>query len=100
MFAMTASYDNTSKIDLIIGQDDVFYVLSDTFFDSRVEWLEYYAESRRLEFILEEGEIRNFSIPVEEGLATRLEHQTAAILLKGTMDKIEEHGGYTLIVHR
>ena len=46
-------------------------------FDQELSWLEYDLDSSKLDFVMEDGDIRNFGIPVEPGLAKYLQNAPA-----------------------
>lgn len=97
---MTWRHDNIGILDLAIGQAGTFFVFGDKFFNKPVSWLEYDVAKRSLDFIMEDGEVRNYGQEIDPDMAVHLERQTHAVLIRGTKDDIREHGGYTLIVHR
>ena len=97
---MTWTHDNIALMDLAIGQSGSFYVFSDKFFDKPVGWLEYDAARRSLDFIMEDGEVRNYGQEVDAEMAIHLERQSHAMLIRGTKEDVQSYAGYTLIVHR
>lgn len=100
MYTAETPKNNISKLDLMIGASGAFYVFSDFFFNKPVSWLEYDVNRRSLDFIMEDGEVRNYGQPVDDALAVHLERQSHAMLVRGSVNDVKEHAGYTLIVHR
>lgn len=52
-------------VDLFIHKGSEICILHDRPFAKTVSWLEYDQNTNRVDFIMEDGDIRNFGIPVD-----------------------------------
>lgn len=71
-------------------------------FDQELSWLEYDLDSSKLDFVMEDGDIRNFGIPVDPGLAKYLQNAFQVLMILVDKDTSDNIGGdyYPLIIHR
>lgn len=68
----TPHYDEAVNVEIVIGQSGAPYVIYDRPFNKPLSWFEYDTASRRLEFVMEDGELRNFGVPVLPDIAQHL----------------------------
>lgn len=60
--------DMGMNLDLIVSDRAEICVFHDKPFSKILSWLEYDSRTNRVDFIMEDGDIRNFGIPVEAKL--------------------------------
>lgn len=68
----------------------------------RLSWLEFDLSTNRLDFVMEDGEMKNFGIPVHPQLAKLMQnvHQIFMCLFDEKTETIIEGYSYPLVVHR
>lgn len=87
------------ELDLCVHTADRIFIFHDRPFSKTLSWLEYDLDSNRLEFVMEDGELRNFGIPVEKSLGMYLQnhHVICVALRSGT--KVVSDMTLPLITH-
>lgn len=94
--------DMDMEVELVVNERAEAMVLHDKPFTKSLSWLEYDLDTSKLDFIMNDGDIRNFGIPVDPKLAKYL--QNAFQVLMVHMDKKSgepvEGDFYPLIIHR
>lgn len=60
------------NVEIVIGQSGAAYITYDQPFNKPLSWFEYDVATSRLEFVMEDGELRNFGIPVARDIAPHL----------------------------
>lgn len=90
------------KAELIVNDRAEAMVLHDKPFDKELSWLEYDLDTSRLEFIMEDGDVRDFGLPVDPQLAKYMQnaHQVLMVLVDEKTKEHEEEGYLPLIIHR
>ena len=56
--------DMEIELDMCVAANETVCVLYDKSFVKELSWIEYDAEDARIDFIMEDGDIRNFGFPV------------------------------------
>lgn len=96
------SPDMDVHVELIVNDRAEAMVFHNKPFSAKLSWLEYDLDSSKLDFILEDGELRNFGIPVHPSLAKYMQN-AFQVLMVHMDEKTGEplDGGYLpLIIHR
>jgi hypothetical protein len=60
---------------LMRGPDDQIYILHDTPFSKALSWVEYNPQNGKIAFVMDDGEIRDFGIPVDKKFTVMLSAQ-------------------------
>jgi len=90
------------KVELIVNEVAEAFVYHDGPFKKDLSWLEYDLDSHRLDFIMDDGDMRNFGIPVNPQLEKYLQNSFQVLVVQ--MDMLEKKevtkNYYPLIIHR
>lgn len=93
--------DPTFKVDIVVSDIGKVAVYHSRPFRKKLAWLEFDLETRRMAFIMDDGDARDFGAPVPGHLAKNMQnaHQVLMVLLD---EAGEPKAGqyYPLIVHR
>ncbi len=94
--------DRDMKVELAVNDRAEAIVFHSKHFTYPLAWLEFDLDSNRLDFILKNGELRNFGIPVRPDLAKYMQNAFQILMVymdEKTGEPIE--GGYfPLMIHR
>lgn len=97
---MQAPREDVVNVNLVIGESGAAYVVCDQAFDKPVAHLEFNARRASLEFVMSDGEIRNFGVPVSRDISQSFMDQTLVTMILMADNEIEFHTDYPLVVHR
>ena len=76
------------------------WIFHDKPFTKTLSWIEYDLTNNRLDFILEDGDIRNFGIPVDPSFRPYLQNsQVLPVMLTDRNDEPVDGETYPLIIH-
>lgn len=94
--------DGDMKVELVVNDRAEAAVLHNKPFTKKLSWLEFDLDSNRLDFVMNDGDIRNFGIPVHPNLAKYMQNAFQVLMVEvdektGNRDK--EHY-MPLIIHR
>lgn len=88
--------------ELLINERAQAFVLHDKPFNDEISWFEFHLDTNRLEFIMEDGDIRDFGMSIDPNLSKYL--QNAYVILTVMVDantgEYTEEEHYPLIIHR
>lgn len=93
--------DMRIEVYMALGDDDNVYIIHDKPFQKTLSWIEYDSEEHKLDFIMEDGDLRDFGIPVNPSFQPHLINtETIAVaevdngvLKNGGMFPLMKHGG-------
>jgi hypothetical protein len=94
--------DEGVKVELVVNDRAEAAVLHSKPFSKELSWLEFDLDSNKLDFILEDGELRTFGIPVHPDLSKYLQNAFQVLMVEvdeKTGDRDNEHY-MPLIIHR
>jgi hypothetical protein len=102
LFNEGVSPEQGMKVELYVNDKAQALVLHNMPFKKKLSWLEYDLTSSHLNFVLENGDIRNFGIPVHPNLARYLQNsfQILLVLVDEELGKQVNGDYYPLIIHR
>lgn len=94
--------DPNFKIDLIINDTAEVYVFHNKPFTKKLSWLEFDLDDSRLDFIMNDGDLRNFGAKVPEHLSKHMHnaYQVMMVLMDEETGQPKSGGYFPLIVHR
>ena len=99
---MALSAPDDVKVELVVNDKAEAFVFHNKAFKKKLSWLEYDLDGSKLEFIMNDGDIRNFGIPVDPQLAKYLQNAFQVLMVQ--MDEATgepvEGNYYPLIIHR
>lgn len=92
--------DNVVNVDLVIDEAGDAFVICDRAFNKSIGWFEYDHQKASLDFVMDDGETRNYGIPVARDIQPYfLQHTQLTYVLKST-DGGEDYASHALIVHK
>ena len=94
--------DHDIKVELIVNDRAEAMVLHDKPFFKELAWLEFNLDDHKLEFIMDDGDIRNFGIPIDPDLSKYLQNSFQVLMVEMNEETGEPtEGAYLpLIIHR
>lgn len=94
--------DKDFKVELVVNPDAKTFVFHTKPFRKKLSWLEFDLNDNRLDFVTQDGDVRNFGLPVSPELAKYMQNASRVLLVlmdEETGEALE--GAYVpLIVHR
>lgn len=95
----THNPDMDIALHYALGEDGLIWLYHDKPFSKALSWIEYDLENSRIDFILEDGDFRNFGIPIDRAYARHLQnmHSIPVILREG--QNVLDGEYYPLIIH-
>ncbi len=102
--AATATLGLGADIDMgvyfVVGDGPEAVVFHDQPFSKPLSWIEYDIETSRLDFILEDGDIRNFGIPIDRKFNVYMQNLHTISVVRQDAGECVEGYKFPLIVHR
>jgi hypothetical protein len=88
------------EVHCVIGDGPSIWIFHDKPFSKILSWIEYDLTTSRLDFVLEDGDIRNFGIPIDRMFGAHMQNvHTIPVVLRNNDDMLAGDN-YPLIVHR
>jgi hypothetical protein len=96
------SPDTKMKVRLVVNERAEAFIFHDKPFGKKLSWLEYDLDTHRLDFIMNDGDVRNFGIPVDPKLEKHLQNsfQVLMVLMDEEKKQPVEGDYYPLVIHR
>ena len=90
------------RLEISVMKDGKVCVFHSKPFKNDISWLEYDVNENRLDFILDDGEVRNLGFPVKPTIAANMQnsHQILLILLDDETGEAKEGFYIPLIIHQ
>lgn len=102
--AVTASIGLGADVDMgvyfLVADGPEAVVFHDQPFSKRLSWIEYDLETSRLDFILEDGDIRNFGIAIDSKFRVYMQNLHTISVVRQDAGECVEGFKFPLIVHR
>jgi len=57
--------DQDVEVYMVLGEDNYVYILHDAPFAKTISWIEYDEMIQKIDFIMEDGDLRNFKVSVD-----------------------------------
>ena len=94
--------DPDFKVDLVINDTAEVYVFHNKPFEKTLSWLEFDLDTYRLDFIMNDGDLRHFGAKVPEHLAKHMHnaYQVMMVLMDEKTGQPKSGGYFPLIIHR
>ncbi len=95
------SYNDAMDMDIycIIGDGPTVCIFHTLPFNNTLSWVEYDITGSRLDFIMEDGEIRNFGIPIDRKFSAYIKNTyTVPVVLRQNGEAVAGYE-YPLIQH-
>lgn len=99
MEASAVYSDMDMKVHCVLDDEAIIWIFHDKPFLKTLSWIEYDLGSSRIDFVLEDGDIRNFGVPVDRRFGRYLQnmHSISVVLKNGS--KVIDGEVYPLIMH-
>lgn len=96
------SPDGKMKVELVVNEIAEAFVFHDRPFEKELSWLEYDLDQHRLDFIMDDGDMRDFGLPVNPELEKYLQNSFQVLVVLMDMEEKKEVAKtyYPLILHR
>jgi hypothetical protein len=93
--------DMDMKLDCFVSENADVCVFHDKPFSKTLSWIEYDTRTSKLDFIMEDGDTRNFGIPVDRKLSAYFHnaHIISIIQLNPATKDVENGMDLPLIIH-
>jgi len=90
------------EIEVAVKEDGRVAIFHNMPFKNELSWLEFDLGSNELDFVLDDGDIRDIGIPLNPGIARNMQnsHQVLMILLDNETGEAKEGFYIPLIIHR
>lgn len=90
------------RLEISVMKDGKVCVFHNKPFKNDISWLEYDVNANRLDFILDDGDVRNLGFPVKPTIAKNMQnsHQILLILLDDETGEAKEGFYIPLIIHQ
>lgn len=94
--------DGSLQVDLAVNDRAETFIFHYKPFDKTLSWLEFDMDSGRVNFVMDDGEHRDFGIPVRPELGKYLQNAHQVLLVLMDMKTGQPVGGnyYPLLIHR
>jgi hypothetical protein len=99
---LNAGSDGDMKVELVVNERAEAIIFHDKPFKKTLSWLEFDLDSNKLDFIMNDGDLRNFGIPVHPDLSKYMQNafQVLMVLMDDKTGEPEEGNYFPLIIHR
>jgi hypothetical protein len=94
--------DPDFKINLAVNNEARVLVFHNRHFRKKLSWLEFDLNRNRLDFVMNDGDVRNFGIPVAPDMAKYMQNAFQVMMVLMNEETGEPEGGnyFPLIIHR
>lgn len=101
---MSGTQEENSQVnaELVVNDRAEAFVFHDKPFEKTLSWLEFDLDRNKLDFIMDDGDVRNFGIPVDPKLAKYLQNAFQVLMVQMDTETGEPIEGdyFPLIIHR
>lgn len=88
------------EVGVVVNEDAKLCIFHDQPFEKDLAWIEFDLDSNSLDFVLEEGEMRNAGFPVDPDLSAYMQNAHMALVVRTANDEMQEGIYMPLIIHR
>ncbi|MGH1403593.1 MAG: hypothetical protein ACRBDL_05070 [Alphaproteobacteria bacterium] len=101
-FVYGVTDESKLQIEVAVKDDGRCAVFYNKPFKNELSWLEFDLETCRLDFVLDDGEIRNIGMPLTNNMAKNMQntHQMLMVLMDDETGNAKEGVYIPLIIHR
>lgn len=98
---MVVHRQNTDDIEafLLLDNPNDAFIFHEYPFENELSWLEYDVETARLDFILQDGELRHFGIPVADHMRKYLHDMNSICVAKTDNGIVVDEQDIPLVIH-
>lgn len=96
------SPDQDLRFELVVNDRAEAFIYHNKSFEKELSWLEYDLDTQKLDFVMEDGDVRDFGIPVDPKLEKYLQNAYQVLMVQMDEKTREPVEGdyYPLIIHR
>ncbi|MCB9982399.1 MAG: hypothetical protein H6861_01820 [Rhodospirillales bacterium] len=100
-FVIGAETDNPLYVEVAIKDDGRVVLFHDKPFKKPISWFEFDLNTNKFDFIMENGELRDFGLPLRQSVAKHMQnsHQILTVLLDDESGEGKEGHYIPLIIH-
>lgn len=100
--AYSEATDPTFHVEIAVNDEGRVVVYHNKEFQKKLSWLEFDLASNKLDFVTDDGDLRDFGMPVDPRLAKNMQntYQVEMVLMNMKEKKREKTEYCPLIVHR
>jgi hypothetical protein len=99
--AVNKGSDGDLKVELVVNEKAEATIFYNMPFKKTPSWFEYDLDDSRLDFIMNDGDVRDFGVPVDPSLNKYLQNAFQILMvLKGDKEEEQSEGYLPLIIHR
>ena len=101
-FVYGVDENNHLDIEVAIKEDGRVVVFHNKPFKNELSWFEFDLETNKLDFVLDDGDIRDIGLPLSSAVAKHMQnsHQILMVLLDNDTGEAKEGNYIPLIIHR
>jgi hypothetical protein len=101
-FVLGVDKNNPLDVEVSVNEDGNVIVFHNKQFKSPLSWFEYDLETSKLDFVMDNGDIRNAGMPLAQEISKHMQnaHQILTILLDDETGQAKQGTYIPLIVHR
>ncbi len=101
-FVYGVDKENPLDIEVAVKEDGKIVLFHNKPFKNDLSWLEFDLGTNELDFVLDDGEIRDVGLPLTENVAKHMQnsHQILMILLDDNTGEAKEGNYIPLIIHK
>ena len=94
--------DPDFKVDLVVNDMAEIYVFHNKPFKKRLSWIEFDLDTHALDFIMNDGDVRNFGASVPPRLARHMQNgfQVMMVLMDEKSGQPVSGAYFPLVIHR
>lgn len=96
------SFEQEMKVELVINDRAEAFIFHNKPFKRQVSWIEYDLDSNKLDFVMNDGDARNFGLLVKKDMSKYLQnaYQILVVLTDEKSGEPVEGEYFPLIIHR
>ena len=96
-----AKHHNVVDIEafLLLDNPNDAFIFHEHPFDNELSWLEYDAQTARIDFIMQDGALRNFGTPVADHMKEYLNHMHSVCVARTNNGVVISEQDVPLIIH-
>ncbi len=87
------------EVYIALGDDDLVYILHDEKFQKELSWIEYDIKEKRIDFIMEDGDLRHFGISIKPAYEPYLKTMSSIAIAHVNNGKYIDGNMYPLMIH-
>ncbi|MFK7840075.1 MAG: hypothetical protein AB8B83_07055 [Bdellovibrionales bacterium] len=101
-FVNDVDEDNHLDIEVAVNSTGKVVLFHNRSFKNEISWFEFDLGTNKLDFVLDDGEIRDAGIPLSQNVAKYMQnsHQILMVLLDNETGEASEGNYIPLIIHR